>query len=143
RCPMSGGASLLGAVAALAVAAVVVASSACGEPSHVYLGRLYRVDRDCVATVSSVDVVDGEEPGTCGPVCLIQTTFDAERVVYVSTMCAPYPFGFDATGEDPACAAALAAFARDDTCLADGASTNPAPDAGDEADAAEEAGDAD
>ena len=52
----------------------------------------------------------------------------------VSTMCAPYPFSFDASGTDPTCPAALAALERNDTCLVDGGSTNPLPppdDAGD------------
>jgi hypothetical protein len=107
---------------------------ACGDPSYVYEGQLYRSDRDCLATVSSVDVVSGDRDRArvCPPVCLVQTSFDAERVVYVSTMCAPYPFAFDDTGADPECAPALAAFARGDTCLVDGTSTNPLPgDAGD------------
>jgi hypothetical protein len=129
---------LLGAILAGFASVAGIYTAACGEPSHVYLGRLYRVDRDCVATVSSVDVVDGEEPGTCEPVCLVQTTFDAERVIYVSTMCGPYPFGFDATGDHPECPAALAAFARNDTCLADGGTTNPPEDAGPEDDGGED-----
>jgi hypothetical protein len=60
-----------------------------------------------------------------------RTTPDGTRTVYVSTMCAPYPFGFDTSGGDPRCATALAAFDRNDTCLADGGSSAPLPrDAG-------------
>lgn len=113
----------------LAVVACIL--HACGDPSHVYEGRLYRDDRDCLGTPSSVDVVTGDDPGTCAPVCLVQRTFDGGRAYYVSTMCPPYPHGFDASGTDPVCPDALAAFERNDTCLVDGGTTNPLPrDAG-------------
>lgn len=111
------------------VAALLVA---CGENTHVYTGRLYVEGRDCLATTSSIEVVEGDLPGSCPPVCLVQrTTPDRKTTAYVSTMCAPYPFGFDTDGADPRCAPALAALARGDTCLADGTSTAPLPrDAG-------------
>ena len=52
------------------------------------------------------------------------------RTLYVATMCPPYPFQFDASGSDPICPAALAAFGRDDTCNVDGkTSTHPIQDA--------------
>lgn len=113
--------------AALAALACMLHASACGDPSHVYEARLYRTDRDCVATTSSVDVVEGDPPGSCAPICLLQPQADGGRAVYVSTMCGPYPFGFDTSGTDPVCPRALAAFERDDTCLVDGGSTRPAP----------------
>jgi hypothetical protein len=110
-----------------AVFGVVVSLHACGDASHIYEGRLYREDRQCLATKSSVDVVEGEAPGDCGARCLVQRTTDGSRAIYVSTMCAPFPFNFDATGSDPACADALAALTRNDTCLTDGGSTAPLP----------------
>lgn len=116
-------------MAALAVAAGV---SACGEPSHVFNGRLYLSDRDCLAATTSLDVVPGEPPGTCDPACLVQSLGDGGRSVYVSTMCPPYPFAFDASGSDPRCPEALAALARGDRCLEDGGSTSPAPTPGGE-----------
>lgn len=125
------------ALLALAAFAVVLAIVACGENTHVYAGRLYVEARDCLGTTSSIEVVEGDPPGTCSPRCLVQrTTPDGGRTVYVSTMCAPYPFGFDVStpgdvGADPRCARALAALERNDTCLVDGGSTAPLPhDAG-------------
>jgi hypothetical protein len=113
--------------------ALLAALFACGETTHVFSGRLYRDERDCVATKSSIEVVEGDPtPETCAPTCLVQrTTPDGTRPVYVTTTCPPIPFGFDTDGADPRCAAALAAFARNDTCLVDGGSTAPSPkDAG-------------
>lgn len=103
--------------------------AACGETTHVYSGRLYVEQRDCVATKSSIEVTSGDPaPESCAPTCLVQrTTPDGTRPVYVSTMCPPIPFGFDTDGADPRCAAALAAFARNDTCFADGGSSAPQP----------------
>lgn len=100
---------------------------ACGEHSHIYEGRLYRSDRDCLGTTSSVDVVSGEAPAACPPTCLAQAHADGGRSIYVATMCAPYPFDFDASGSDPMCPNALEALARNDTCRADGSSTAPRP----------------
>ena len=107
--------------------------AACGDPSHVFTGRLYVSDRDCVATKSSIEVVEGDPAEeSCAPTCLVQrTTPNGTRPVYVTTMCPPIPFGFDNDGSDPRCAAALASFARNDTCLTDGGSSAPLPkDAG-------------
>ena len=113
----------------------LAAFGACGPEggTHVFTGRLYVQDRDCVATASSMDVVEGEPaPETCAPTCLVQRTDPGRaRPVYVSTMCPPIPFGFDTDGQDARCAAALAAFNRNDTCFADGGSSAPLPqDAG-------------
>jgi hypothetical protein len=110
---------------------VALAIAACGETTHVYSGRLYVEDRDCVATTSSIEVVEGDPaPDTCAPACLVQrTTPDGTRPVYVSKMCPPVPFGFDTDAKDPRCAPALAAFERNDTCFTDGGSSAPA-DAG-------------
>jgi hypothetical protein len=62
-------------------------------------------------------------------VCLVQRRADAGRAIYVATMCPPYPAAvdFDPSGTDPACAPALAALARNDTCATDGGSANPLP----------------
>jgi len=109
--------------------AIVLAAFACGTTTHIYEGRAYLDKRDCLGTTSSVDVVEGDPPGKCAPICLSQGHADASRTLYVSAMCAPYPFMFDAAGTDPGCAPALAAFGRDDTCNVDGTSTHPIPDA--------------
>ena len=98
---------------------------ACGDPSHVFEGRLFVEHRACLGTTASVDVVEGEGAGNCGPTCLTQPLADGGRAIYVSTMCAPYPYAFDASGTDPACTPALDALARGDTCLLDGGSSSP------------------
>ncbi|MCW5834020.1 MAG: hypothetical protein KIS78_16590 [Labilithrix sp.] len=110
-----------------AVAMLVAHAIACGDPTHVFEGRLFVEQRACLGTTASVDVVEGAPPGECGPTCLTQPQQGGGRAVYVATMCPPYPFGFDASGDDFACASALAALARNDTCLLDGGSTSPAP----------------
>lgn len=110
-----------------ALCAPALAALACGEPSHVFEGRLFLPHRGCLGTTSSVDVVDGEPPGDCGPTCLAQTLPDGGASIYVATMCPPYPFAFDVSGTDPRCPEALAALSRDDTCLVDGGSTHPPP----------------
>lgn len=102
-------------------------ATACTEASHVFEGRLFVEGRKCLGTTASVDVVDGENGGRCPPTCLAQPLKDGGRAVYVSTMCAPYPFAFDASGGDLLCPIALEALDRNDTCLVDGGSTNPAP----------------
>ncbi|MBX3229800.1 MAG: hypothetical protein KIT84_05655 [Labilithrix sp.] len=112
-----------------AIALVVDVAIACGDPSRIYQGRVWRVDRRCLDVVTSLDVVTGEPPGPqCGPICLAQGHSDGGRTVYAATMCGPYPHLFDAAGTDPECPGALAALARDDTCRDDGTSSNP-PDA--------------
>lgn len=116
-----------GCVAALAFVGFA-AALACGSGrSHVYAGRLYREARDCVDTTTSIDVVDGPEPGVCAPTCLLgpAATASAPRPVYVSTMCAPYPPLFDSSQTAAVCAAALAAASRGDTCTGDAGSSNP------------------
>jgi hypothetical protein len=112
---------------------LLVGLGACGNGSHVFEGRLFVEGRRCLGTTASVDVVDGERPGACRPVCLAQPYPDGGRAIYVSTMCGPYPFAFDASGSDPACPSALDALARGDTCLTDGGSSAPASPSADAA----------
>ncbi len=117
------------------------AIAGCSESgSHIYEGRFYNEGRDCLGTGSTVDVVDGQSANRdCPIVCLLQKRPDGGRVLYTSTMCAPFPFDFDTSGNDPKCAAAVAAHARNDTCFSDGGSSAPLPkpgaDAGDAGDA--------
>jgi hypothetical protein len=108
---------------------VVSYGLSCGDPSHIFEGRPFVAERNCLGPTTSVDVVEGERPGDCGPKCLEQSMSDGGRAIYVSTMCGPYPFRFDISGTTPECAAALAALERRDTCLSDGGSSYPVPPA--------------
>jgi hypothetical protein len=110
--------------------ACIMHLSACKDDgTHVYVGRFYLEARGCLGTSSSLDVVTGNEPGTCNPICLIQRRPEGGRAVYVATMCPPYPspVDFDTSGTDAICAPALAALARGDTCATDGGSSHPLP----------------
>jgi hypothetical protein len=121
------------AVATAALSLTCVLHLSCKDDgTHVYVGRLFVEARDCLGTSSSVDVLSGDDPGTCAAVCLLQPRAEGGRAVYVSTMCPPYPApDFDVSGKDPVCARALAALARNDTCLSDGGTTRPLPPAAD------------
>ena len=117
------------AAAGLSLVTCMMHLSSCKDDgTHVYVGRLYLEARDCLGTSSSVDVVSGDDPGTCAPICMIQPRAEGGRAVYVSTECPPYPApDFDLSGTDPICARALAALGRNDTCLSDGGTTQPGP----------------
>lgn len=132
----------------LPVAGVLV--YACGGGSaHIFLARALDEGRDCLGEVASVDVVFDDSPPECDATCLTQANDDGGtgRVVWLATMCPPYPHDFDASGNDPACAAARAAAGRHDICFDDGGSSDPVVDAGSDAadasDAATEAAAAD
>ena len=110
--------------------AACFALSACGDPvSHVFAGRLYEPARDCVDETSSIDVVDGKpNSAPCERECLVAPAEGGRSSVCVSTMCAPYPRGFEIRSSTE-CAAALDAFDRNDTCFTDGGSAHPANEA--------------
>lgn len=102
-------------------AALALLAAACGGGAHVFAGQRYVDARDCVEPGSALDVLPGAPaPNDCAPRCLVQ-----EGQVYVSSTCPPYPRGVDATEGHPACAAAVAAFRRRDTCLDGGGSLRP------------------
>ena len=91
----------------------------------------------------SVDVLRGEDPGNCEARCVTAPSRDAgpdadadaplPRDTFITIMCPPLP-KFVTPSDDERCARALGAYARGDTCLADGGSTSPAPDAAGAAD---------
>jgi hypothetical protein len=120
-------------VACLALALAFVA--ACSDQvSHILSGRFYVEGRGCLGTPSSVDVVSGGDPGTCAPACIVQQNAEGGPAVYITTTCPPYSPDYDTTATNLDCTPALAAFARDDTCESDGASTDPiVPEAGTDA----------
>jgi len=113
-----------------------------GDTSHIFLARQLDETRACLDPTASVDVVVGDQPPECPAICLTQPNDDGGtgRVVWIATMCPPYPWNFDAAGLDPACDAGLAAAARHDVCFDDGGSSDPIVDSGtDAADAADAA----
>ncbi|MFO0669636.1 MAG: hypothetical protein U0235_08430 [Polyangiaceae bacterium] len=127
-----------GLVGAVAASALVLA---CSDPTYVFLGRRYAPERDCLATATSLDVLRGADPGDCPARCVSAPPLPdaspdgnlaaAPRDVYVTVMCPPTPHGIEPiASDDPACVRALAALGRKDTCLGDGGSSAPLPDAG-------------
>ncbi len=120
------------AIAALLVPATIAACS--DNRSHVYTGRLFEPARNCLDPATSIDVVDGTDPGSsCVKKCIatLAPSDGGPRQIYVSSVCPPYPTFSDTTGTAVGCDQALAASDRSDVCLADGGSSHPAlPDAG-------------
>jgi hypothetical protein len=120
-------ANIARAAAVLVAVACTMHMFACDDvASHPYPGRIYEEGRGCLGAPIALDVVEGPDPGGCTATCLVSAT-DGGRIVYISTMCAPYPPFHDTSGTDPLCGPALAAFARTDLCLSDGGSTRPLP----------------
>ncbi len=118
---------------AVFVLAATLAIAACSEStSYIFAGRLYEPGRGCVDTTTAIDVLDGTQAGVCTRACLLgPPDLDSGMpALYVSTMCPPYPRGFDAVTTPPDCAPALAAYDRNDTCQGDGGSLHPPVDAG-------------
>jgi hypothetical protein len=118
--------------AALPVLAMFAACS--DNRSHIYAGRLFEAARGCLDEATTVDVVDGADPGFgCDKKCIatLPPTDGGPRLIYVSNMCPPYPTFSDTTGTAVGCDQALAASDRSDICEDDGGTSNPPlPDAG-------------
>lgn len=109
---------------------------ACGKGSYLFLGRRYAVERGCLETTTSIDVMSGDDPGNCGTRCVTAPFVgdggsDAGRTrdTYLTVMCGPLPVNVTAAS-DALCDDAVAALARRDTCLGDGGSAAPLADAG-------------
>jgi hypothetical protein len=108
----------------------------CGDPgSHIFAGGLFEPSRGCIDPPTAIDVVGGKDTGAgCMALCIVgSAAADAAAPVYVSSTCPPYPHGFELSADGGAsgvCAAALAAYARNDRCLEDGGSSAPTPDSG-------------
>jgi hypothetical protein len=123
----------LGLGACVFGAGAAVVAIACDEASsHPFGGRLYEDSRGCLDDGTEIDVVDGTDPGSaCDPKCVVTPPDPDSGVlsVYVSTMCPPFPEGYDVSGEDPRCQEAVLAYQENLTCLIDGGIAN-VPDAG-------------
>lgn len=115
---------------------------ACSEPAYVYVARRYDPVRDCLLPSEGLDVVRGSGSSACAATCLVDTRdgattlssvtgeladanpdadADASGVdptarLYVSTMCPPYPVGFDPSETTVGCAAALEASHAGRSC---------------------------
>jgi hypothetical protein len=109
-----------------ALAALGLALVACDDSGpYLFQAEQYDPVQGCVDDYNVIDNIDGTDPGAlCSPVCLTNM-----GVYYVTTECAPYPYGFTQVGldgsVDPTCVAAIAAFARTDLCVDGGAPLNP------------------
>jgi hypothetical protein len=110
--------------AVLGACAAAAALCGCDNPGvHVYSGQLFDMQGQCVQpTSTALDVVSGAATGNaCPAACLVGST-----QVYVSTVCPPYPAGYNVetldaglVASDP-CSVALTAFAAGMTCGAAG-----------------------
>jgi hypothetical protein len=125
-------------VPALVLAALAVAACSDSVP-YLFQAELYEPGNQCLDAYTVIDNIDGDDPGAlCELVCLSNM-----GSYYVTTECAPYPYGFTLEGQDGSvnenCAAAFSAFARMDFCVDGGPPTNPldaSPDTAPPADAA-------
>jgi len=102
----------------------------CDDPNHIYTAVAYDEARDCVQTSGEgIDVVTGADPGLgCALLCFVgrgplTSAPDGASLVYLSTMCPPYPISYTTDGTDPRCKKALDARAAGRRCLEDGGVT--------------------
>jgi hypothetical protein len=108
--------------AVLPLAAGLVLFGCTDYQTHVLPGQLYEAARDCIDPTTSIDIVDGPDPGTCSPPTCIVTPAGQNggaTGIYVTTECGPYPPLDDTSGSEALCTAALAAFAQGNVCASD------------------------
>jgi hypothetical protein len=122
------------AALAAALVAFATASPGCDDDpqSHVFVASPYEPASDCFGpstSLAQIDTASGDLD--CDPTCLVSTGASGDVEVYVSIMCGPYPPAYDATGTNPACASALAAWPAEASALANGSNScasAPAPE---------------
>jgi hypothetical protein len=89
--------------------------AACDESGpRVFTAKAYDPDAKCLALDAPVALVEADELGaTCDPACL-----ELGGVLYVSSVCPPYPMDsvLLTTDDSEVCASALMAFADDVQC---------------------------
>ncbi len=120
------------------ITALVVWASACDDDpqSHIYVASLYQPSVDCFGPSTSLaQIATPNGDLDCAPTCLVQSMSGGPSEIYVSTMCGPYPAGYDTSQTDPGCPAALAAWPAQQGALAHGSDScaivpSPAEDAG-------------
>ncbi len=92
--------------------------------SHVYLAAPYEAAGDCFGwsvSLAQVDTPSGDLD--CAPTCLVPANGGGSEGIYVSTMCGPFPGGYDTSQTDPGCQSALAAWPAEQSALAAGTSS--------------------
>jgi hypothetical protein len=113
------------------------ALAACQKPGfHVLLGQLYEASQDCVDPTTSIDLVEGPDPGFQDMATCLVTPMGQNGGpfgVYVTTMAGPYPPLDDTSGSEPLCVKALAALARGAICSVADAAAGSADDGGGDA----------
>jgi hypothetical protein len=105
------------------LALALLLAAACKDTvSHIYAGRQYDPTNHCVEPTSTIDVVEGDDPGAaCLPVCLVSPpSSTGQTATYVSKECAPYPPLFDISGNSPDCVDALLQYNAAKACPPDG-----------------------
>jgi hypothetical protein len=134
---------VVGLLALVALPGATLLPVACSDPAYVYVARRYDPVRDCLLPSEGIDVVRGSGSSDCAAACLVDTrdaattlssysdeladaadasdasdggVIDPSTRLYVSTMCPPYPVGFDTSGTAPGCAAALEASHAGKSC---------------------------
>jgi hypothetical protein len=94
----------------------------------VFVASPYETAGDCFGPSTSLAQVDTSSGDLdCDPTCLVLASASGDTEVYVSIMCGPYPPAYDASGTNPACAAALAAWPAEASALANGSSSCASP----------------
>lgn len=94
--------------------------------SHPFSARRFDPDRECLAELAAIEVVEGPDPGLgCELTCLSppEGAADASAQVFVSTMCKPFPTFMQVDGIPTLCARARLASGQGIFCLPDGGRT--------------------
>jgi hypothetical protein len=109
------------------VGTATLAWLACEEQtSHVYAGKLFDPDADCVYPSTSLDFVLGPHEASAS-ICDAQCITDTDGQVFLSETCPPPPVEFYGAAEAPNCKKALAARCRQ--CPLDGGGVETVCDA--------------
>ena len=124
----------------LALLAVVATLAACDDTNvHLLYGQEYDTQYMCMQPETSIDVVNGSDPGQNCPAECITATLDGQDYVYITTTCPPYaPYPAESLAQvhgpsDP-CKAAFAAYDGKVECGPDGGPPEGGLDAGPDAD---------
>jgi hypothetical protein len=125
----------------LAILAAVAALAACDDTNvHLLYGQEYDTQNMCLLPTTSIDVVDGPDPGESCPAECITATLDGQNSVYITTTCPPYaPYPSETQpqphGPSDPCTAAFNAYKAQVECGPDGGAPEGGLDAATDADA--------